>query len=71
MSIGGPALPLPDPQAFMQEVARRLPGLTRRDEILPLLDELEYLFEVLPPEMQDPAYHLIDQLRAKLEAAGS
>ncbi len=64
-------MPLPDPHVFMREVARRLPDLNRRAEIEPVLDDLEYLFEVMPPEMQDPAYQLIDQLRAKLEAAGS
>ncbi len=62
---------LPDPYAYLQEVARRLPNLTRRDEIDALLDEVEYLFEVIPPELQDPAYAIIDQLRAKREAAAS
>ena len=64
-------MPLPDPHVFMREVARRLPDLNSRAEIEPVLDDLEYLFEVMPPEMQDPAYQLIDQLRAKLEVAGS
>lgn len=62
---------LPDPHAYPQEVARRLPSLTRRAEIETLLDDVEYLFEVMPPEMQDPAYAIIDQLRAKREAATS
>jgi hypothetical protein len=34
-----------------------------------VLDELEYLFEVIPPEMQDPAEKLISQLRDKLDHA--
>ncbi len=62
---------LPDPYAYLQEVARRLPTLTRRADIDALLDDVEYLFEVLPPELQDPAYAIIDQLRAKRETAGS
>ena len=62
---------LPDPHAYLQEVARRLPSLTRRAEIETLLDDVEYLFEVMPPEMQDTAYAIIDQLRAKREAATS
>ena len=62
---------LPDPHAYLQEVARRLSSLTRRAEIETLLDDVEYLFEVMPPEMQDPAYAIIDQLRAKREAATS
>ena len=64
-------MPLPAPHAYLQEVARRLPSLTRRAEIETLLDDVEYLFEVMPPEMQDPAYAIIDQLRAKREAATS
>ena len=62
---------LPDPHAYLQDVARRLPDLTRRAEIEPLLDDVEYLFEVMPPEMQDPAYAIIEQLRAKLAVATS
>lgn len=64
-------MPLPDPAVYLHQVARRLPDLTRRAEIEAVLDELEYLFEVLDPELQDPAYQLIDQLRARLEAASS
>ena len=64
-------MPLPDPHVFMRDVARRLPELNSRTEIEPVLDDLEYLFEVMPPEMQDAAYLLIDQLRAKQEVAGS
>ena len=58
-----------DPYAFMQQVARRLEQLNSRDEIVPVLDELEYLFEILPPEMQDNAEQLIAVLRARLETA--
>lgn len=64
-------MPSPDPFMYLQEVAIKLPSLTRRDEIETALDEVEYLFEVLPPEMQDPAYQLIEQLRAKLQAASA
>jgi hypothetical protein len=64
-------MPIPDPYAYLHEVTQRMPSLTRRDEIETALDEVEYLFEVLPPEMQDPAYTLIEQLRAKLDAASS
>ena len=39
----------------MHEVARRLPELTGRDDIEEALDKLEYLFEVIPPELQDAA----------------
>jgi hypothetical protein len=53
----------------MQQVAMRMHDLTERKEIETVLDEVEYLFEVLDPEMQDAAYQLIEQLRAKLARA--
>jgi hypothetical protein len=58
-----------DPYAYMQQVAVRMPELNTRKEIEPVLDELEYLFEVIPPEMQDNAERLIGMLREKLAGA--
>ena len=58
-----------DPYAYMQQVAIRLDELTARNEIETVLDELEYLFEVIPPEMQDNAEKLISLLREKLARA--
>ena len=43
--------------------------LTSRNEIETVLDELEYLFEVIPPDMQDNAEKLISMLREKLANA--
>lgn len=59
-----------DPYAYMQQVAMRLNDLTNRDEIETVLDELEYLFEVIPPDLQDNAEKLIAILRDKLRDAG-
>ena len=59
-----------DPYAYMQQVAVKMDELTGRDEIETVLDELEYLFEVIPPEMQDNAETLIGLLRDKLANAG-
>ena len=59
-----------DPYAYMQQVAIKMDKLTGRDEIETVLDELEYLFEVIPPEMQDNAEKLIGLLREKLASAG-
>ncbi len=56
-----------DPYAYMQKVSSELNRLTERDDIVATLDELEYLFEVIPPEMQDSAEQLIYLLRHKLE----
>ncbi len=58
-----------DPYAYMQQVAIKMDELTARQEIETVLDELEYLFEVIPPEMQDNAEKLISILREKLAAA--
>ena len=40
--------------------------LVNFNEIQTVLDEVEYLFEVIPPELQEPAEILIAQLRRKL-----
>lgn len=58
-----------DPYSYMQQVALQLHELTGRRQIEEVLDELEYLFEVIPPEMQDPAEQLILILREKLRDA--
>ena len=55
-----------DPYAYMQQVAVKMDELTAREESETLLDELEYLFEVIPPDMQDNAEKLIGLLRDKL-----
>ena len=55
-----------DPYAYMQQVAVKMDELTERQEIETVLDEVEYLFEVIPPEMQDNAEKLIALLRDKL-----
>jgi hypothetical protein len=59
-----------DPYAYMQQVAVTMDELTARDEIETVLDELEYLFEIIPPEMQDNAEKLIGLLRDKLANTG-
>jgi hypothetical protein len=58
-----------DPYAYMQQVSTRMHELVERRQIEEVLDELEYLFEVIPPEMQDAAEQLITLLRSKLAAA--
>jgi len=58
-----------DPYAYMRQVSTRMDELVEPRQIEDVLDELEYLFEVIPPEMQDPAEQLISLLRRKLAAA--
>ena len=55
--------------SYMYHLSSRLHELNRRDEIEMVLDELEYLFEVIPPDMQDNAENLITVLREKLANA--
>jgi len=58
-----------DPYAYLQQVAMRMHELNSRSEIETVLDEIEYLFEVIPPEMQDNAEKIIEQLRVRLKHA--
>ena len=58
-----------DPYAYMQQVAGILDSLDDPDRVNTLLDELEYLYEVLDPELQPLADDLIARLRGRLGGA--
>ena len=58
-----------DPYTYLQQVAAQLDQLTDRSTIEKVLDEVEYLFEVIPPDMQEPAEKIINILRQKLHDA--
>jgi hypothetical protein len=53
----------------MQQVAGVIDRLDDRAQINTILDELEYLYEVLDPELQPLADGLIERLRRRLEQA--
>lgn len=55
-----------DPIAYLNQVSTRMDTLTKRHEIETVLDEVEYLFEVIPPELQDLAEPIIEALRKRL-----
>lgn len=55
-----------NPYVTMEVIAMKLPQLHSRYDIEKALDEMEYLFEVIPPELQDNAEKLISLLRDKL-----
>jgi hypothetical protein len=55
-----------NPYSTLLEVSRVMDTLTQRDEIEVALDQVEYLFEVIPPELQDLAEPIIETLRKKL-----
>ena len=55
-----------DPYSYLAEVSRVMDTLTQRDQIETVFDEVEYLFEVIPPELQELAEPIILALRKKL-----
>lgn len=55
-----------DPYAYLNQVSSKMDSLTQRDQIETVLDEVEYLFEVIPPELQDLAEPIITALRKRL-----
>jgi len=58
-----------DPYAYLTQVSIEMDSLTQRDQIETVLDEVEYLFEVIPPELQDLAEPIIETLRKRLADA--
>jgi len=56
------------PYISMNKIAARLDELDTFESVTEALDEVEYLFEVIPPELQEPAETLIALLREKLKA---
>jgi capsid portal protein len=58
-----------DPIGYVQQVAMNMDQLTDRAEIETVLDEVEYLFEVIPPDLQELAEQVIERLRQKLAEA--
>jgi hypothetical protein len=55
-----------DPYATMQQVAVRLERTDDPAEVERMLDDLEYLFEVLDPELQSTAEDLMVRVRERL-----
>jgi len=58
-----------DPYAYMHNVSLSMDNLVSKKDIETVLDEIEYLFEVIPPDMQDNSEILIEMLRKKLADA--
>lgn len=55
-----------DPYDYLRQVSMKMDGFTDCRQIETVLDEVEYLFEVIPPELQDVAETIIQQLRQRL-----
>lgn len=58
-----------DPDRYLRQIAERMTAPLQRDEMETLLDELEYLYDVIDPVLQDSAEILMKQLRQKLGIA--
>ena len=55
-----------DPLAYLERLSFNLPNLTTNEQITPVLEELESLYDVLDPEFQHLAGQLIETLRQRL-----
>ena len=55
-----------DPYAYLNQVSQKMDSLTSRAQIETVLDEVEYLFEVIPPDLQHLAEPIIAELRQRL-----
>ncbi|MGE5153347.1 MAG: hypothetical protein ACM3ST_04960 [Bdellovibrio bacteriovorus] len=58
-----------DPYAYLQSAAGRLDRMEKAD-LDRLLDDLEYLYEVMDPELQPLADGVMERARARLAALG-
>lgn len=56
-----------DPYQYLQQVSENVDLINTRAEINTVLDELEFVYELLEPEFQDLASELIAKLTAKLQ----
>jgi hypothetical protein len=57
------------PYREIMDIAGILHELHTRADLTAALDRVEYLFEVIPPELQDPVERLVSRLRRKLAQA--
>ncbi len=56
-----------DPYRYLQQVSELFDSLNTADEINQVLDELEFLFELIEPELQDQVSDLISRLTRRLQ----
>jgi hypothetical protein len=55
-----------DPHLYLQQIAVRLRDLDDREQLETILDELEYLYDILDPSVLEGAETLMSQVRRKL-----
>lgn len=56
-----------DPYAYLVRVSEQLEQITDPAVLETVLDEVEYLYEVIPPDFQDLADQIVAQLRDRLD----
>lgn len=56
------------PEKYLQQVAHELKRINTSSELNKILDEVEFLYEVLEPEFQDLTTNLMEQIDTKLKA---
>jgi hypothetical protein len=55
------------PLQILQQISGRLDQLDQPEAVHRAMDEVEFVFELLPPEMQDLADQLLKRLRRRLQ----
>ena len=56
-----------NPYKYLEQVSELLDSLNTREEINQVLDELEFLFDLIEPEFQDQVSDLISRLTQRLQ----
>lgn len=56
-----------NPYKYLEQVSELFDSLNTREEINQVLDELEYLFDLIEPDFQDQVSDLIARLTTRLQ----
>ena len=56
-----------NPYKYLEQVSELFDTLNTREEINQVLDELEFLFDLIDPEFQDQVSDLINRLTQRLQ----
>jgi hypothetical protein len=56
-----------NPYKYLEQVSELFDTLNTREEINQVLDELEFLFDLIEPEFQDQVSDLINRLTKRLQ----
>ena len=56
-----------NPYRYLEQVSELFDTLTTREQINQVIDELEFLFDLIDPEFQDQVSDLISRLTKRLQ----